>query len=188
MVSQSPRSFVPFETSPQTPRSTTSLRSFEKPSNTVCFANAKRSSWPTNWWGQRDRAVQNGGHVPPGFGADSQRAGAAYHDTRRSPSQGSRSTAPNRSHDELIPCRRLGPQTRAGTPGPARRESTGDEDIDTTWRFEAGALRSALDNATLINLEDGLTFEIASGSRIDAETEDGGWRFSVRARHVPGDG
>ena len=35
---------------------------------------------------------------------------------------------------------------------------------------------------TLIHLEDGFTFEIAAGSRINAETEDGGWRFSVRAR------
>jgi hypothetical protein len=56
------------------------------------------------------------------------------------------------------------------------------KDVDTTWRFEADALRLALDDATLINLEDGFTFEIASGSRIDAETEDGGWRFSVRSR------
>jgi Nucleotidyl transferase AbiEii toxin, Type IV TA system len=56
------------------------------------------------------------------------------------------------------------------------------KDVDTTWRFEANALRSALDDATLINLEDGFTFEIATGSRIDAETEDGGWRFSVRSR------
>lgn len=56
------------------------------------------------------------------------------------------------------------------------------KDVDTTWRFEADALRSALDNATLIDLGDGFTFEIAAGSRIDAETADGGWRFSVRAR------
>ena len=56
------------------------------------------------------------------------------------------------------------------------------KDVDTTWRFEANALRSALDDATLINLEDGFMFEIAPGSRIDAETDDGGWRFSVRAR------
>ena len=56
------------------------------------------------------------------------------------------------------------------------------KDVDMTWRFEADALRSALDDATAINLEDGFAFEIASGSRIDAETEDGGWRFSVRAR------
>ena len=56
------------------------------------------------------------------------------------------------------------------------------KDVDTTWRFEAGALRSALDDATLIDLEDGFTFEIASGSRMDAETEIGGWRFSVRSR------
>ena len=55
------------------------------------------------------------------------------------------------------------------------------KDVDTTWRFEADALRSALDDATVINLEDGFTFEIASASRIDAETEEGGWRFSVRA-------
>ena len=34
----------------------------------------------------------------------------------------------------------------------------------------------------MIDLEDGFTFEIAAGSRIDAETEVGGWRFSVRAR------
>ena len=56
------------------------------------------------------------------------------------------------------------------------------KDVDTTWRFEGDALRLALDDASLINLEDGFTFEIASGSRIDAETDDGGWRFSVRAR------
>ena len=34
------------------------------------------------------------------------------------------------------------------------------KDVDTTWRFEADALRSALDDATVINLEDGFTFEI----------------------------
>jgi Nucleotidyl transferase AbiEii toxin, Type IV TA system len=56
------------------------------------------------------------------------------------------------------------------------------KDVDTTWRFKAGALRSALDDATAINLEDGFTFEIGAGSRIEAETQDGGWRFSVRAR------
>lgn len=56
------------------------------------------------------------------------------------------------------------------------------KDVDTTWRFESDALRIALDDATMIDLEDGFTFEIAAGSRIDAETENGGWRFSVRAR------
>jgi hypothetical protein len=35
---------------------------------------------------------------------------------------------------------------------------------------------------TMIDLDDGFTFEIAAGSRIDAETDDGGWRFSVRAQ------
>ena len=71
---------------------------------------------------------------------------------------------------------------RTGAPGPTPRAGTSNKkDVDTTWRFEADALRSALDDATVINLEDGFTFEIASGSRIEAETEDGGWRFSVRA-------
>ena len=56
------------------------------------------------------------------------------------------------------------------------------KDVDTTWRFEADALRGALDDATEIELADGFTYEIAAASRIDAETNDGGWRFSVRSR------
>jgi hypothetical protein len=56
------------------------------------------------------------------------------------------------------------------------------KDVDTTWRYEADALRDALDGATEIDLGDGFTFEIGTGSRIDAETEEGGWRFSVKSR------
>ena len=43
------------------------------------------------------------------------------------------------------------------------------KDVDTTWRFEADALRDALDDATEIELADGFTYEIAAGSSIDAD-------------------
>lgn len=56
------------------------------------------------------------------------------------------------------------------------------KDVDTTWRFEAEALREALDDAMGMDLSDGFTFEISAGKRIDAESDDGGWRFSVQAR------
>ncbi len=56
------------------------------------------------------------------------------------------------------------------------------KDVDTTWRYEADTLREALDDATEIDLAGGFIFEISTGSRIDAESEEGGWRFSVRSR------
>jgi hypothetical protein len=56
------------------------------------------------------------------------------------------------------------------------------KDVDTTWRFEAEALRDAIDDARGLDLGDGFTFEISTGKRIDAESDDGGWRFSVQAR------
>ena len=56
------------------------------------------------------------------------------------------------------------------------------KDADTTWRYEASELQAALDEAMELDLGDGFSFEIGSRSRLEAETEDGGWRYSVRSR------
>lgn len=55
------------------------------------------------------------------------------------------------------------------------------KDADTTWRYDAALLDDALDDAAGCDLGDGFEFQIGSGSRIGAETGEGGWRYSVRA-------
>ena len=55
------------------------------------------------------------------------------------------------------------------------------KDADTTWRLDAALLADALDDAAELDLADGFEFEIGPGARIAAETDEGGWRFSVRA-------
>lgn len=55
------------------------------------------------------------------------------------------------------------------------------KDLDTTWRYEAAALSEGLDDATALDLGDGFVFEVGTGSRLAAESDQGGWRYSVRA-------
>ena len=56
------------------------------------------------------------------------------------------------------------------------------KDADTTWRHEASELQAALGEAMELELGDGFSFEIGTRTRLEAETEDGGWRYSVRSR------
>jgi predicted nucleotidyltransferase component of viral defense system len=65
---------------------------------------------------------------------------------------------------------RLGPHARA------------TKDADATWRESGEAFGAFLEQAVELDLEDYFTFEVAEPRHLEAETGEGGFRYSVLAR------